>query len=108
MLFLFIRRTADSPKRITTNSRQSKENYRHISVLQIFGNVFEKLIYDSVYRHLCNNDILTPRQSGFRPGDSTVNQLLAIAHKTYSAFEATPTEETRAVFLDLSKAFDRV
>ena len=74
----------------------------------MFGKVFEKLIYDSVYRHLCNNDILTPHQFGFRPGDSTVNQLLAVAHKIYSAFEATPTEETRAVFLDLSKALDRV
>ena len=66
-----------------------------------------KLIYDSVYRHLCSNDILTPHQSSFRPGDSTVNQLLAITHKIYSAFEATPTEEIRAVFLDLSEAFDR-
>ena len=76
------------------NSRQSRENYRHISLLPIFGKIFEKLIYDSVYLHLCSNDIITPHQSGFRPDDSTVNQLLAITHKIYSAFEATPTEKT--------------
>ena len=49
-----------------------------------------------------------PNQSGFRPGDTTINQLLFITHKIYCAFEAS--KETRAVFLDLSKAFvfDRV
>ena len=90
------------------NSRQCKKNYRPISLMPIFGKIFEKLIFNSAYRHLCDNDMLTPHQSGFRPGDSTVNQLLSITHKIYTAFEAIPTKETRAVFLDLSKAFDRV
>ena len=35
-------------------------------------------------------------------------QLLSITHKIYSAFEEVPSKETRYVFLDLSKAFDRV
>ena len=90
------------------NSRQCKKNYHPISLLPIFGKIFEQLIFDSVYRHLCNNDILTPHQSDLRPGDSTVNQLLSVTHKIYTAFEAIPAKETRAVFLDLSKAFDRV
>ena len=89
-------------------SRQSKKNYRPISLLPIFGKLFEKIIFDAIYRHLCENGLLTPDQSGFRPGDSTINQLLCITHKIYSAFEETPSRETRAVFLDLSKAFDRV
>ena len=82
-------------------SRQCKNNYRPISLLPIFGKLFEKLIFDVIYEHLCNNDLLTP-------GDSTINQLLAITHKIYTAFEELPSRETRAVFLDLSKAFDRV
>ena len=94
------------------NSRQCEKNYRPISFLPIFGKNLEKLIFDSVYRHLCDNNILTPHQSGFRPGDSTphstVNQLLPVTHKIYTVFEAIPSKETRAVFLDLSKAFDRV
>ena len=57
------------------NSRQAKTNYGPISLLPIFGKVFEKLIYDSIYRYLCENDILTPHQSGFRPGDSTINHV---------------------------------
>ena len=51
---------------------------------------------------------MTPNQSGFRSGDSTINQLLSITHKIYSAFEEFPLRETRAVFLDISKAFDKV
>ena len=52
--------------------------------------------------------MLTPCQSGFRPGDSAISQLLLITHKIYVAFHEIPSRETRAVFLDLSKAFDKV
>ena len=65
-------------------------------------------MFDDIYSHLCENELLTPNQSGFRPGDSQINQLLSITHKIYSAFEEVPSKETRSVFLDLSKAFDRV
>ena len=87
--------------------RQSKENYRPISLLPIFGKIFE-VIFDAMCKHLCDNNLLTPNQSGFRPGDSAINQLLAITHYIYCAFESTACLETRAVFLGLYKAFDRV
>ena len=34
-------------------SRQSKMKYRPISLLPIFGKIFEKLIFDAIYLHLC-------------------------------------------------------
>ena len=43
-------------------------------------------------------------QSGFRPGNSTINQLIFVVHKTYEALEGG--KEVRVVFLDISKAFD--
>ena len=89
-------------------SRQCKNNYRPISLLPILGKIFEKLLFDKIYSHLCENGLLTQNQSGFRPGDSTINQLLSITRKIYRAFEEIPSKETRSVFLDLSKAFDRV
>ena len=49
-----------------------------------------------------------PNQSGFRPSDSYINQLLAITHKIFEAFDCNPSLEVRAVFLDISKAFDKV
>ena len=51
---------------------------------------------------------LNPNQSGFRPGDLTINQLLSITHSIFEAFDCNPTLEVRSVYLDISKAFDRV
>ena len=89
-------------------NRQYKTNYRPISFLPILSKIFETQLFDVIYDHFSRNKLLTPNQSGFRPGDSTINQLLFITHKIYCAFDDTPSKETRAVFLDLSKAFDRV
>ena len=89
-------------------NRQLKKNYRPISLLPICRKIFEKLMFDAIYEFLCENQLLTPNQSGFRAGDSTINQLLSITNKIYSAFEEFPSRETRAVFLHISKAFDKV
>ena len=51
--------------------------------------------------------LLNPNQSGFHPSDSSVNQLLAIIHEIYEAFDCNPPLEVRSVFLDISKAFDK-
>ena len=59
-----------------------------------------------MYRFFYRNNLLSSNQSGFRPGDSTINQLLSITTDIYEAFE--DYEEVRAVFLDISKAFDKV
>ena len=50
--------------------------------------------------------MLSKNQSGFRPGDSTIYQLISITSDIYDSFEKY--DETRAVFLDISKAFDKV
>ena len=53
-------------------------------------------------------ELLNPNQSGFRPQDSCTNQLLAITHEIFEAFDCNPPLEIRSVFLDISKAFDKV
>ena len=52
--------------------------------------------------------LLNPNQSGFHPSESCINQPLAIAHEIFEAFDYNPTLEVRSVFLDISKAFDKV
>ena len=47
-------------------------------------------------------------QSGFRPKDSCIYQLIEIIHNIFCTFDCYPTLETRAVSLDISKAFDKV
>ena len=52
------------------------------------------------------NNLLAPNQSGFKPGDSCINQLVSITHGIYSSFD--DGFEVRSVFLEISKAFDKV
>ena len=56
-------------------SRQLKKNYRPISLLPICGKIFEDIIFDAIYDHSCKNQLLTPKQSGFRPGDSRDSKM---------------------------------
>ena len=53
--------------------------------------MFEKLILNSLFQHLENNNLLTPHQSRFRTGDSSVHQLLPITYDIYKSFDANPS-----------------
>ena len=90
------------------NDKRLVNNYRPISLLPIFGKIFEKIIFNRIYNFLLKEELLNPNQSGFRPSDSCINQLLAITHEIFEAFDCNPTLEVRSVFLDISKAFDKV
>lgn len=81
-------------------------NYRPITLLNSEDKVFERLIFKHLYNHLHDNNILTPLQSGFIPGDSTVNQLTYLYNTFCQALDSG--KEVRVVFCDISKAFDRV
>ena len=50
--------------------------------------------------------IITCFKPGFKPDDSCINQLLLITHEIYTSFD--DELEVRSVFLDKSKAFDKL
>ena len=52
------------------------------------------------------NYLISQHQSGFKPGDSSINQFLSITHEIYQSFDEG--FDVRSVFLDISKAFDKV
>ena len=52
--------------------------------------------------------MLSEHQSRFRPNDSCTNQLPSIVQDIYTVCDADHTLEVRGVFLDISKAFDKV
>ena len=52
--------------------------------------------------------IMNPNQLGFRPSKSCINQVPEITHEIFEAFDSNPALEVRSVFLDISKAFDKV
>ena len=89
-------------------NKQLVKNYRPISLLPICGKLFEKIVFNNLYLYLNSNNLITKNQSGFRPGDSTTNQLLYLVNAIHEAFEDKTCLEVRSVFLDISKAFDKV
>ena len=88
------------------SDKQVLKNYLPVSLLPICGKVFERLIYNSLFEYFIENDLISPNQSGFKPGDSCTNQLISITHEIYQSFD--DGFEVRGVFLDISKAFDKV
>ena len=88
------------------NSKQEVKNYRPISLLSNISKVMEKAIYNRLYMYLVRNNLLTWRNSGFRRSDGTVYQLVNIVHEIYHDLDNG--SENCMVFLDASKAFDKV
>ena len=90
----------------TKNNKQELKNYRPISLLPVSGKIFERLLHDSMFKFFTENNLISHDQSGFKPGDSCTNQLLSIMHRIYKSFN--DGHEVLSVFLDMSKAFDKV
>ena len=81
-------------------------NYRPISLLSQLGKTMERCVHKHLYNYVISHQILTPLQSGFVRGDSTTYQLIHTYHQFCQAVDSG--KEVRAVFCDVSKAFDRV
>ena len=65
------------------NAKDDPNNYRPISVLPVVAKIFEKSIYDQLYKYLADNDILSKFQSGFRPMHSTLTSLIQTTENWY-------------------------
>ena len=90
------------------SDKQLIKNYRPISLLPICSKMFEKIIFNQLYSYFNENHLITNNQSGFRSGDSTTNQLIARVNEIHKSFDNRSSYEVRSVFLDISKAFDKV
>ena len=88
--------------------KQLLKNYRPVSLLLICRKVFQRIIFNDLFKYFKENNLLSLHQSGFIPGDLCVQQLTAITHEIYKAFDCSLSLEVRGVILDISKAFDKV
>ena len=59
-----------------------------------------------MFKFFTENNLISQNQSDFNPSDSCTNLLLPITHQIYRFFD--DGHEVRSVFLDMSKAFDKV
>jgi hypothetical protein len=81
-------------------------NYRPISLLCVLSKVFEKIVFKYLFNFFRDNFMISIWQSGFLPGVSTITQLIEIYDQFCRA--VSQGKDIRVVFLDISKAFDRV
>ena len=81
-------------------------NYWSIALLSAVCKVFESLVKKQLLDFCVNEALIPDNQSGFLPGRSTTWQLLSILDD-WQVFLDTG-KSVHALFLDVSKAFDRV
>ena len=87
-------------------NKHELSNYRPISLLTAFSKIFEKVIYNRLYKHLEVNNILSNGQFGFRPDHSTEQAAFTLINCILNAMNNNQT--VGGIFCDLTKAFDCV
>ncbi|KAF8562768.1 hypothetical protein P879_11287 [Paragonimus westermani] len=89
-----------------TGSRADPSNYRPVALLSIISKVMESIIADAITNHLESNSLLHPNQHGFRRQRSCLTILLCARDQWTQAVD--DSYPNHIVYLDFSKAFDRV
>ena len=79
-------------------------NYRPVCSLSPFSKIFEKIIYQRMIEFINKFKLLSDTQFGFRENLSTETALLNFIDIVHKGL--TLKQNTGAVFMDLSKAFD--
>ena len=82
------------------------KNYRPVSVLPVFSQILERLMYNRVIKFINKHNILYKYQFGFKKGHSTYMPLTIIIDKIVEALDNH--EHVMVLYLDLAKAFDTV
>ena len=86
--------------------RSTAKNYQPVSLLSVVSKVFEKLVNNGIVDHLEKCGLFSDFQYGFRSSQSTADLLTVVSDRIARAFNRSGA--TRAVALDISKAFNRV
>ena len=86
--------------------KSDAKNYWPVSLTSMVSKVTERIVRQHLYDHLSTNGLVSDAQHGFRPGRSCESQLLDSVHVWYKSMEDRKSVDV--LFLDMSKAFDRV
>ena len=86
--------------------RSAPKTYCHVNLLSVVSKIFEKLANNRIVDHLEKCGLFSGFQYSFRSSWSTADLLTVVSDRNARAFSRYGA--TRAVPLDISKAFDRV
>lgn len=89
-----------------SGNKNSPDNYRPISLTCICCKMLEHIIASNIYCHLETNKFFFANQHGFRKGFSCDTQLFEFTTDLHNNMNSN--SQTDCIFLDFSKAFDRV
>ena len=67
------------------DDKQNIKNYRSVSPFPNPQQSSQSI--DNMLKYFLNNNLLSSKQSGFRPVVSCVNQLWSIAHDVFTSFD---------------------
>ena len=86
----------------------SPASFRHVSLTSCVSKLFERIILSRLLFFLESNSILSSRQAGFRPGRSTLDQILYFSQSISDGFNKPRPGSRTILSIDFSKAFDSV
>ena len=69
------------------SKKQELKNYIPISFRPASGKIFERLLYNSMFRFFTTKRLIFHNQSGFKPGEKGTKQLLSITHDICKSFD---------------------
>ena len=79
-----------------SDSKHLIKNVRPINPVPIFSEVFERLLFNSLFNYFMQNKLFNECQSGF------------VTYEIYKSLDCNPPYDIRETFLDIFKAFDKV
>ena len=85
--------------------RSTDKSFLPVIPLSVVSKVFEKLVNNRIVDHLGKCCLFSDFQYGLRSSRSTADLLTAVSDRTATVFNRSGA--TRAIRLDISKAFDR-
>ena len=62
-------------------NKQNIKNYHPVPLLPICSKVFERILFSNMLSFFLENNLITQKQSAFKPGDPCIKQLLSIIHQ---------------------------
>jgi Reverse transcriptase (RNA-dependent DNA polymerase) len=88
--------------------KTNAKNYRPINVTSLVGKALEKHFRNKTADFLNEQTVFPDNQHGFRTGRSCTTMLLKMFEEWTAILDKNPGTHIHAVFLDWSKAFDKV